>query len=1154
MGQKEESSSASILKLHHQPASESRRDDEVPAVWNVGDVILGLYEVKDVFWPGARGLVYRVRHREWGVDLAVKSPRETPFETKGQTDSFVEAADAWVGLGPFRHIVSCYYVRKLGGIPRLFLEFVDGHSLQEWIQTGRLYEGGREDSLKRILDIAIQFAWGVGYAHEQNVVHGDIKPANLLMTAEGVAKVKGFGLTGAEAIDSVSGGDDIPSTNSAIYAPEQSGKSELSQHTDIWSWAASVFEMFTGELPWREGELAVAALENYLERGPRDTESPEMPVALAALLGQCLHVDPARRPRSMGEVADDLRQIYRQETGSDHQRHLPIRTDTRADELNNRALSLLDLGRTDEALWMWDEALVLKPQHVEATYNGGLTRWRSGRITDSELIRTLEGLKHSEASGGFINYLLSRVHLERDDAKAAAEALENSEVNYDDGNAVSEAISLRNKGLQSERPFTAFFDDEICGPNLFSPNGQSLLLTVSGFKIRILDFDAPLTPRYLHGHTEAIHALTINADGRYALTSSEDGTIRLWDLASAACLKVIEDDSYRHASMLGLSADGQYAVMRFDPWNTGDTEKRVLQLLDVKAGRRIRSFQTPVSEYGFPPAIYAVSISRDSRYVLTGGQYGEVRLWEVATGRLLRELKGLWGNVRFVQFNPDGKRCSAANNREVREFDINSGTCVEVTIVNEADDDSKSPIVTVSADGNHALFGSSYGELSLWEVNTGRCVRTFQDLTGKPWYEVERYDGIDSVNLSPDGKYSLSATRGGTYKLWRFDPQYHAPLMLCRITATEEAINNQIAAEENLANAQKAIAAEHYLDAANYLRTARSVPGYERSPEALELWASLYAHLPRTHLKASWLSHEIKGQPMASSISFDADGKYALFGGFDMELKEVATDRCLRVFDKAGNGKAALSGDARLIMIGGWDYYELWDTMSGHRITKNYSSHEKHVKDIKLSLDGKFAASCTEETFDLWKITDEGLRYLRSTKTDWGELSAVAISSDNKYCVAGTGFSSGMEPDYRLRLWELPSVEYIKTFDGYDKGTYALVFSPDNNYFLGGGFDHKLRLWDIATGECVRSFEGHTQSVYSVDISSDGKYALSGSPDQTLRMWDMATGECLRAWEIKTDFIGPVRFSSDCKYILANTTGFVVRVEVLDWELEDREP
>lgn len=1154
MSQDKKSSSVSLLKLRKSP-SVLTREDGVPPVWDAGDVILGLYEVKEVFWPGAQGLVYRVHHREWNIDLAVKSPRETPFETEEQTEGFVRAADAWVGLGLFPHIVSCYYVRKLGGIPRLFLEFVAGGSLHDWIHTRKLYESGPKESLKRILDISIQFAWGLQYAHDQGLIHRNVKPSNLLLTPDGNAKVKGFGLARESPTNPISAGQDgavakTDSMASAFWAPEQAGRQGLTRQTDIWSWAASVLEMFTGELPWGEGELSDIALENYLEKGPQDGDIPKMPAAVADILRHCLQSDPAQRPSGMGEVVNALRESYKQETGSAHPRQLPIPANTRAEALNNRALSLLDLGKTEEAIKLWDEALIVKPQHAEATYNRGLVLWRAGRVTDDALVRTLEGLKNSEASDDFVNYLLSLVHLERDDAKAATEVLENHQDTFADLDDFSEALSLRNKGLQTERPLTAFLDDEICGPNLFSPDGKNLLLTVSGFKIRILNFNAPLSPRYLHGHTEGINAITISADGSCALTSSEDGTVRLWDLLTAKCLQTITDDTWPHSNLLALSADGKYAVLGFDPWS----EKATLQLWDVRAGHRIRDFETTVSEYGEPQSVAAVAISPDAKYLLSGGDYGTLNLWDVATGKLLRNLHGLRGPVRFVQFNPDGKRCTAADNCQVREFDIDSGVCVEATTVDDPDNNSKISQVTVSADGNNALFGSSHGELRLWEVNTGRCLRTFQDLTGRDRYEVERYEGITAIALSPDGQYALSETKGGSYTLWRYSPEYHAPMILSRVVATEEALTDQGTAEENLAWARQAIAENRFTDAANFIRAARSVPGYERSPEAFELWTSLYVHLPRTRVKASWPSHTITGPELAGSVSFDADGKYVLFGGSEMELKEVATGKRLRVFGRAMYGKAALSGDARLAMIGGWEDYELWDTASEKRIDKIYSCHEKHVKDIQVSVDGKYAASCTEERFNLWEITDEGLRYLPGTKTDWGELSAVAISLDNKYCVTGTGFSSMRDNDYALRLWAIPSGECVRTFEGYDRGTYALVFSPDNKHFLGGGYDGKLRLWEVTTRECVRLFEGHTQPVYSVDISSDGKFALSGSTDQTLRLWEVATGQCLRTWEIKTDYIGPVRFTSDCKYILANTTGFVVRVEMLDWELEDCEP
>jgi hypothetical protein len=86
--------------------------DKVPAVWQVGDVILDLYEVKEIFTGGGMGLVYRVHHRDWAMDLAVKSPRPEFFQTQQHIENFEREAE----MGEPWHTVSCYYVRRLGGI------------------------------------------------------------------------------------------------------------------------------------------------------------------------------------------------------------------------------------------------------------------------------------------------------------------------------------------------------------------------------------------------------------------------------------------------------------------------------------------------------------------------------------------------------------------------------------------------------------------------------------------------------------------------------------------------------------------------------------------------------------------------------------------------------------------------------------------------------------------------------------------------------------------------------------------------------------------------------------------------------------------------------------------------------------------------------
>jgi serine/threonine protein kinase len=194
-------------------------------------------------------------------------------------------------------------VRRLGGIPCVFAEYVSGGSLAEWIDTGRLYEGRPGKVLERVLDIAIQFAWGLHHAHEQGLVHQDVKPGNVLVTEGGVVKVSDFGLARARGRTGEAGHGDGQRSSLVSYqgmtpaycSPEQQRGERLSHTTDVWSWGVSLLEMVLGQGTWRDGPSAPKALESYLAGGVASARLPVLPPALADLLRHCLQVDPGNR-------------------------------------------------------------------------------------------------------------------------------------------------------------------------------------------------------------------------------------------------------------------------------------------------------------------------------------------------------------------------------------------------------------------------------------------------------------------------------------------------------------------------------------------------------------------------------------------------------------------------------------------------------------------------------------------------------------------------------------------------------------------------------------------------------------------------------------------------------------------------------------------
>ena len=138
--------------------------------------LLDTYVVISDAFTGGMGSVWKVHHNSWNTDLAMKRPKPKYFAEAGQArkDDFIHECNAWIDLGLHPNIVSCYYVREIGGVPSIFSEWMENNDLEKHIKDRTLYAGTAEEVQERLLDIAIQFARGLHYAHDNKLIHQEL--------------------------------------------------------------------------------------------------------------------------------------------------------------------------------------------------------------------------------------------------------------------------------------------------------------------------------------------------------------------------------------------------------------------------------------------------------------------------------------------------------------------------------------------------------------------------------------------------------------------------------------------------------------------------------------------------------------------------------------------------------------------------------------------------------------------------------------------------------------------------------------------------------------------------------------------------------------------------------------------------------------------
>jgi WD40 repeat protein len=1038
------------------------------APWRVGELVLGHYRIEDMI-PGGMGNIFIATHTQWDRKLAIKVPNEKMLADEAMFSRILREAEAWTRLGLHPNIAYCYFVRKVDGVPCIFVEYVDGGSLEQWIAQGRCTDP------RTSLNMAIQFCHGMVHAHAKGMIHRDIKPANILISGSGIVKITDFGLVRgqspfAECTAKAPAGFDpadehltSPGTimgTVGYMAPEQvTDASSVDGRCDIFSFGVCLFEMFCGKRPYQDTCGPAKAAPNPLDLGA----APGLSEPLAEVMIRCVDWEPAKRWDSFAAIAGMLVGIYQDIFGEPSPFAAIDTVGLEADGLNNQGVSFLELDQEEEACRCWRLSIQNDPAHPEASFNLALWRWRQAQIDDLEVLRLLENCRNKpDCDQQTITELIAAANAERlapDRNQTAADAPDPRAVELDrlldghDGTVI--AVDIDPAGQMA---VSGGWDATVRVWNLAS--GAACLHTLAG-------------------HANYVTAVCLSQCGRRVLSASYDGTLRLWDALKGRCLRVFSG----HKGAVFAAAILDQRQLAFS-----GGEEKVLKIWGLDAGGCIATLD------GHDDWIKALAVLADQKHVLTAGADGVLILWDIDKRRSVRVFTGHQASVNAVALLPDGRAVSGSTDKTLRIWDLAAGRCDDVI----AGHTNPIHAVAAAADGSFILSAGWGGHtVRVWQLPVKRCLRTLTD----------HHDNILGLAVSRAGGTIVSASADKTVGLWRVrgGPIRRAGFRLSKPRGYGERQQARALLDQALAEAGRHFAGGDYRRSAATLLAAWKAGGFRFDPRLIDLYTRLSA---RARVCAGLILHyrqePLRGHRQAiAAVAVSKDGSRLLSAGADRTVRvwDTVTGQCLHhLTGHEGQVNAvAFALDGTVALSGGWDNtLRLWNLKTERCLVM--VGHHGPVNGLAVSPDMSFALSASsDQTLRQWDLNTGFCRHVYNGHGY--RVTAVSLAPDGKRFV-----SAGA--DNTLILWKTGSAERPVILFGHRGAVTTVAWGPASRRIVSGSADKTLKVWDPDSGQCRGTLEGHTEAIRCLALTLDGRWAFSVAADQTLRLWDLANQKC----------------------------------------------